>query len=327
MGLWNLFPVKRVISMINNIDVTLRDGGYQNNFSFPVDYAIKHVRALVGSGVEWIEIGYRNGSFKPIVDIGLTGMSPDNYIQAIHDAVPEAKLVVIAHPHNITRQDIIRLRECGVALLRLCIKTDNPQPALELCEVAKENGLRVSMNFTRASQINAKTLVDVALQCENAGADIICIADSNGSLRPEQTARLVNLLKCATPLEVGFHAHDNLGLAMANSIEAVKAGATFIDSSLTGMGKGAGNLAMEIWLSLCNFNEGKERYHTEWIFNQVHQLVSKEFYNASYRSVVDMILGVKNLSVENRKMVEESLTTESQRVFSAIENVITGTAA
>lgn len=60
--------------MINNIDVTLRDGGYQNNFSFPVDYAIKHVRALVGSGVEWIEIGYRNGSFKPIADIGLTGM-------------------------------------------------------------------------------------------------------------------------------------------------------------------------------------------------------------------------------------------------------------
>jgi len=313
--------------MINNIDVTLRDGGYQNNFHFPTDYAIKHVRALVDSGVEWIEIGYRNGSFKPIPDIGMTGMSCDSYIQQIHNAVPEAKLVVIAHPHNIDQEDIISMKMLGVAMLRICIKTDNPQPALALCEFAKKNGLSVSMNFTRASQINAKTLVEVATQCEKAGADIIYIADSNGSLRPEQTARLVNILKCTTRLEVGFHAHDNLGLAMANSIEAVKAGATFIDSSLTGMGKGAGNLALETWLSLCNFDEGQERYQTEWIFNQVHQLESEACYNASHRSVVDMILGVKNLSVDHRKMIEEKLSEARENTFSAIDSVITETAA
>lgn len=77
----------------------------------------------------------------------------------------------------------------GVNLLRICIKTDNPQPALALCEFAKMSGLHVSMNFTRASQINVNTLIDVAAQCEKASADIICIADSNGSLRPEQTSR------------------------------------------------------------------------------------------------------------------------------------------
>lgn len=69
--------------MINNIDVTLRDGGYQNGFHFPTDYAIKHVQALVESGVEWIEIGYRNGSFKPIPDIGITGVSPGEHLEEV----------------------------------------------------------------------------------------------------------------------------------------------------------------------------------------------------------------------------------------------------
>lgn len=80
---------------------------------------------------------------------------------------------------------------------------------------------------------------------------------------------------------------------MANAIEAVKAGATFIDSSLTGMGKGAGNLAMETWLALCNFNRGADIYQTEVIFRQVQQLQFQVCFNASHRTVVDMILGGK----------------------------------
>lgn len=198
---------------------------------------------------------------------------------------------------------------------------------MELCEFAKLSGLRVSINFTRVSQINVNTLIDVAVQCEKAGADIICIADSNGSLRPEQTSRLVNVLKCTTRANIGFHAHDNLGLAMANAIEAVKAGATFIDSSLTGMGKGPGNLSMETWLALCNFNSGADTYQTEVVFRQVQELQSQACFNASHRSVVDMILGVKNQSVEYRKMVEEKLSEDITNTFTAIDHVITGTAA
>lgn len=313
--------------MIKNIDVTLRDGGYQNGFNFPTSYAIKHVDALVQSGVEWIEIGYRNGSFKPISNIGITGLSPDEYIQRIHHAVPNAKLVVIAHPHNINNDDVVRMKLHGVKMLRICIKTDNPQPALELCTFAKMSGLHVSINFTRVSQINVNTLIDVAAQCEKAGADIICIADSNGSLRPEQTSRLVNILKCTTHADIGFHAHDNLGLAMANAIEAVKAGATFIDSSLTGMGKGPGNLSMETWLALCNFNSGADIYQTELVFRQVQKLQSQACFNASHRSVVDMILGVKNLSVEYKKIVEEKFSEDIANTFTAIDLVIPGTAA
>ncbi|MEQ1976906.1 3-hydroxy-3-methylglutaryl-CoA lyase, partial [Xenorhabdus sp. SGI240] len=105
--------------MVNNIDVTLRDGGYLNNFNFTKEYAINHVKTLLKGGVEWFEIGYRNGSFKPIPNIGLTGISPDSYISDIHQMVPKAKLVVIAHPHNINVHDIHAMKANGISLLRL----------------------------------------------------------------------------------------------------------------------------------------------------------------------------------------------------------------
>ncbi len=313
--------------MINNIDVTLRDGGYQNNFHFPLDYAVKHVQALSQSGVEWMEIGYRNGSFKPMPDMGITGHSPDSYIKAIHDAVPEAKIVVIAHPHNITENDVVNMKNNGVSLLRLCIKTDNPQPALALCEIAKSIGLTVSVNITRVSQITVSQLLDVAMLCQSAGTDIIYLADSNGSLLPDQVARLVHVLKGATNMEVGFHAHDNLGLAMANSIEALKAGATFIDGSLTGMGKGSGNLVLETWLSLLNSYQKKSVYDTERVLNQVNMLQSHDFFTASKRSLVDTILGMKNLSVEYKNVIEKSLQQNCHFVFNVIDQLVEEKAA
>lgn len=238
--------------MINNIDVTLRDGGYQNGFSFSLDYAVKHAQMLTESGVEWIEIGYRNGSFKPIPNIGLTGISSNRYINFIHQAAPNVRIVVIAHPHNITTDDITQMKMYGVSLLRLCIKADNPQPALDLCKFAQIMDMKTSMNIVRVSQVSISRLIELAGLCQEAGADIIYLADFNGSLLPEEVSYLVHILKRATKLKIGFHAHDNLGLAMTNSIEAIKAGATFIDGSLTGMGKGSGNLAFETWLTFLN---------------------------------------------------------------------------
>lgn len=124
--------------MINNIDVTLRDGGYQNGFRFPSDYAVKHTHMLTESGVEWIEIDYRNGSFKPIPSIGLTEISSENHIELIHKSAPNVKIIVIAHPRNIAPDDVKKMKACGVSLLRLCIKADNSQQHLICVNLLKQ---------------------------------------------------------------------------------------------------------------------------------------------------------------------------------------------
>lgn len=307
--------------MINNIDVTLRDGGYQNGFSFPSYYAVKHAKTLTESGVKWIEIGYRNGSFKPIPNIGLTGISPDKYIGAIHRSTPNVKIVVIAHPHNITTDDITKMKSHGVSMLRLCIKASNPQPALELCKFAKMADIQVSMNVVRVSQVSSSRLIELANLSQAAGADIIYLADSNGSLLPEQVSNLVHIIKCSTKLKIGFHAHDNLGLAMANSIEAIKSGATFIDCSLTGMGKGSGNLALETWLTFLNAYKKDVTYDVETVLNQVESLQSYDFFSASKRSVLDIVMGLTNLSADYRSSVESILKQKSSSSFRHIREL------
>ncbi|MDD9330831.1 MAG: hypothetical protein PV353_10815, partial [Bartonella sp.] len=74
--------------MVKNLDVTLRDGGYRNQFSFSLDYIINHVKNLTEAQIEYIEIGYRKGSFKPIDNIGQAGLCSNDYIQALRNAVP-----------------------------------------------------------------------------------------------------------------------------------------------------------------------------------------------------------------------------------------------
>ncbi|WFQ78923.1 3-hydroxy-3-methylglutaryl-CoA lyase [Xenorhabdus sp. SF857] len=307
--------------MVNNIDVTLRDGGYLNNFNFTKEYAINHVKTLLKGGVEWFEIGYRNGSFKPIPNIGLTGISPDSYISDIHQMVPKAKLVVIAHPHNINVHDIHAMKANGISLLRLCIKTDNPQPCLALCETAQSIGMAVSINFIRVSQLSINKVIEITKQCEHAGANIIYLADSNGSLFPEQVSQLFYKLKSATQLQLGFHPHDNLGLATANSIEAMKSGASFIDSSLSGMGKGAGNLNLESWLSFLNLSQDTKQYDLEHVFNQLNELQSHHFFAASKRELIDVIMGMYNLSVENKTALEEGLRCGINYAFQIVKSL------
>jgi len=163
--------------MINNIDVTLRDGCYQNGFCFPSDYAAKQAQILTESSVEWIEIGYRNGSFKPIANVGITGLSPDGYIRYIQNFALDVKIVVIAHLHNITTEYIQEMKANALSMIRLCIKADNQQPALELCKFTKSVGLRVITDFVRVSQVAVNRLIEVALLCQNAGADILYLAN------------------------------------------------------------------------------------------------------------------------------------------------------
>lgn len=305
--------------MINNIDVTLRDGGYQNNFSFTAEYAITHVEAMVKAGVEYVEIGYRNGSFKPIPNIGLTGISPNKYIEKIHTNVPEAKLVIIAHPHNISESDIYDMKGAGVDTIRLCIKSDNTKPTLTLCELAKKVGLNVCINVTRVSQVPTLSIIEMAQLCELSGADVLYLADSNGSLLPHDIANMTNVLMHTSKLSVGFHPHDNLGLAMSNSIQAVNAGATWIDSSLAGMGKGSGNLVLETWLPYLNScKKHNSKYDLAPIFTQLNTLKSNNCFAESKRNLIDIMLGIGNLSVEHKTEIEEVLL---QDIHSALNKV------
>ncbi|WP_052663726.1 hypothetical protein [Psychromicrobium lacuslunae] len=236
--------------LTTNIDVTLRDGGYRNSFAFPLEYAIRHAKQSVGAGFDWVEIGYRNGSFKSSNDLELTARGDDRYIARMAEEIGSEHLAMILHSKNVSLDDIHRMYDSGARLLRICWSDRGGDHQAGIIKAAQDQGFIVSLNITRVSE---KSPADLLISLESALAfdtDLIYFADSNGSLIPGTAQQLIRTTVGQHPgLTVGFHAHNNLGLALANSIAAVESGASWIDSSLMGMGKGSGNLRTEEWFS------------------------------------------------------------------------------
>jgi 4-hydroxy 2-oxovalerate aldolase len=113
-------------------------------------------------------------------------------------------------------------------------------------EAARAAGMAVSLNIVRVSELPTSLLADCAHECGRSGASILYLADSNGSMWPDEVARVVRTVRAATDIPLGFHPHDNLRLAFVNSIAALSAGASAVDGSVFGIGKGGGNLPIEL---------------------------------------------------------------------------------
>ncbi len=234
------------------LDVTLRDGGYQNLFHFHPQRAARLARELGQAGVDFIEIGYRNGSLKPIAGAGPAALCQEAYLRTLRKHAPEAKLAVMVHPHNVTTEDLEDLRKNGIDMIRVCMNQKDLIGTAATIKKARELGFLTTANITRITYLDLQTASHLAQFAEENGAHVVYFADSNGNLIPSEVDRITKTLKACVSIPIGFHAHNNLSMALANTMAAREAGATFIDSSIKGMGKGAGNLATEIYATYLN---------------------------------------------------------------------------
>ncbi|MER7822932.1 hypothetical protein ABTX85_10250 [Streptomyces sp. NPDC096097] len=286
-----------------NIDVTLRDGGYRNGFNFPLSYALQHAKLSVEAGFDWIEIAYRKGSLLPMPDLGLTGRGDDDYIAAMAREVGPERIAMILHPKNITDDDLPAMYAAGARLVRIILPARGYEAGLARIRQAKELGFTVGVNFARISQWTGRDVVEVATAATDAGAEFVYLADSNGSLSPVDTTDLTTLTKSVTGRPVGLHAHNNLGLALANAISAVAAGATWMDSSIQGMGKGPGNLIAEQWLAHLDRTdtEAAGRLHLGPALELAELLLATIPEGTPSLPLPDLVLGRYDLSVEHRK--------------------------
>lgn len=286
-----------------NIDVTLRDGGYRNSFDFELDYVLTHVKASVDAGFDWVEVGYRNGSFKPMFPLGLTGRGEDSLISAVANEIGPDHVGLILHPRNIGPEDIPAMYRAGARLLRVCVATGNPGPALDSIRQAKDTGFVVCGNLTRVSHLETGRVAEIVGEVSNAGADTVYLADSNGSLLPDQVTRLTALCVSIAPVAIGLHAHNNLGLALSNSLAAVSAGATWIDSSFLGMGKGPGNLCAEQWIAYLHRVDPTAQYDLGAALHLADLLGKRVPESAPCLPLPDLVLGRFDLPAEARSSI------------------------
>ncbi len=230
-------------------DVTLRDGGHLNDFHFSDEQINKIISAVDHCGIDFIEVGYRNGALKDINNIGVAGLCPDEYLIKCKQQMKKSKMAVMAHCDNIKQEDIIALKQCGVSLLRLAVQKGEVELAKPLIQYAKEAGLLTSVNFTHVSQYDYQDIYNAIENIIPFAPSIIYLADSNGSIHPDKVATIYKHCTTHYPTAFGYHAHDNIGLAQTNAIAAMTGGAQYIDASLAGASRGVGNARLELFIA------------------------------------------------------------------------------
>lgn len=276
------------------LDCTLRDGGYVNGHDFSLEAARDLVAHLGRSGIDYAEIGYvRRGPGASAR--GLAGHCPERYIGALGEVRGSAGLAVMAHPADVSPSDLPRLRELGVGLVRIPLALERLDAALPYVEAARACGLEVALNVIRISELQREPLLDALRPLASWGVSVLYLADSNGALAPAAVAALIEDARAVLGVALGFHAHDSLGLGLGNALAALDAGASWIDGTLGGVGKGAGNARLEL-LALHLQQRGGRRFDHRALAAAAHNVQAYnhprflEFYGSALAGALDLNL-------------------------------------
>ena len=236
---------------IKVFDCTIRDGGLVNNYQFSDEFVKAHYEACVASGVDYMEIGK---------NVSPTIMSEDEYgpwnfckeediRRIVGENNTDMKIAVMSDIGRSLKEELRPKEESVVDMIRIATYIHQLPAAIELIEDAHAKGYETTVNVMAVSKSFDDELTEVLNQLAQTPVDVIYIADSFGSFYPEQIVKLTEkYLKIAeaSGKKIGIHAHNNLQLAYANTIEAMTYGASFLDVTVSGLGRGAGNCPMEL---------------------------------------------------------------------------------
>lgn len=233
---------------VDILDCTLRDGSYLIDYQFTAEDTYIICLGLQRAGFRLIEIGHGTGLGSSEAGKGMAAATDEEYLKAAKSAVEgsEAKFGMFFIPGIGKMEDLKMAAEFGMGFVRIGTNVTEIDKAKPYIEKAKEFGMEVASNLMKSYAVSLDEFVRLAKKADKFGADVITVVDSAGGMLPHEVREYVLRLRDVTDRGIGFHGHNNLQLAIANTLEAVKAGARIVDSSLQGMGRSAGNAQTEV---------------------------------------------------------------------------------
>lgn len=237
-------------------DVTLRDGMHAIGHSFSLSDARRIAQALDLAGVAAIEVAHGDGLAGGGLTYGAGAHSDAEWIAAAAGVIQNARLTTLLIPGIGTLDDLRAAVDIGVTSVRIATHCTEADIAQQHIYTARELGLDVAGFLMMAHMSGPDQLAAQAKVMEDAGAHCIYVTDSGGRLTMADVRDRVHAYRSALHPEtsVGVHAHHNLALGVANSITAVEGGAHRVDASLTGLGAGAGNCPLEVFIAVAELN-------------------------------------------------------------------------
>lgn len=230
------------------VDSTLRDGSHAKRHRFTTEHVRDVAAGLDRAGVQAIEVSHGDGLGGSSHNYGFSLVDEYELIATAAATVERARIAVLLLPGIGVKEDLNRAHELGASIARVATHCTEADVADSHLQYARELGY-TAIGFLMMAHTSAPAqLAEQARIMAEAGAQVVYVTDSAGALLPDGTAERVVALReaLAAEVEVGFHGHQNLGLAIGNSLAAARAGATWIDGCALGMGAGAGNAPTEL---------------------------------------------------------------------------------
>ena len=230
------------------VDSTLRDGSHAVNHQFTVDQVRAVAAALERARVPVIEVAHGDGLSGSSLVYGLSGTDEYELIRAAAEVTDDTAIAVLLLPGIGVKEDLDRAHELGASVARIATHCTEADIAEQHLAHARERGM-LTVGFLMMSHMTTPAaLGEQAVIMAGAGAEVVYVVDSAGAMLPGDVAARVLAIRDATEdrVLVGVHAHHNMGLAVANSLSAVHAGARWVDACGVGLGAGAGNAPLEM---------------------------------------------------------------------------------
>jgi 4-hydroxy-2-oxovalerate/4-hydroxy-2-oxohexanoate aldolase len=235
-------------------DMCLRDGMHAKRHQITVDEMVMVAKALDDAGIPLIEVTHGDGLGGASVNYGFPANSDEEYLSAVCKEMVNARVSALLLP-GIGTVDHLRMAvDCGISTIRVathCTEADVAEQHIKIA--SKIDGLDTVGFLMMAHMAEPEELLQQLKLMEDYGANCVYITDSAGYMLPQDVTERIGLARAELrpETEIGFHGHHNMAMGIANSLAAVEAGATRIDGSMAGLGAGAGNTPLEVFVAVC----------------------------------------------------------------------------
>lgn len=240
------------------LDCTLRDGGYYTNWDFNKNLVDSYLTAMNNLPVEYLEVGYRSPKLSGYY--GEYFYCPDFVLKRLSQ-LSNKKLVIILDEKNIELETVEELlKPCLgiITMVRIAIDPEQLLRAIDLAKKVKSMGFELGFNVMYMSKWKHLPEFLANLKYVDGVADYFYMVDSYGGVYPDDVKEIFAIVRSQMKTKIGFHGHNNLELGLINTLTAIECGADIVDATVTGMGRGAGNLKTELLLTALNQRENLE---------------------------------------------------------------------